>query len=129
MPNFEIYDRVNARESRGATVTIQRRGIISFSPDAYAMLGSPEAVVFLYDREERLIGFRPAARGDQDAYAIRSPLTVSAMALCKRLGIDTSESRRYPLGMDNPPFIDLKQPGAVVTSNRRKRQGVPAATR
>ncbi len=125
MPNFEVYKRTSmgARKRHGETVTIQRRGLISFSDDAYARLGSPDAVVFLVDAKERLIGFRAARRSENRAYSVRSAQhLVSGTAVCKFMGADAEQARRYPLIYDGdvPPYIDLKQPGLIVTSNRRK---------
>lgn len=126
MPNFEVYDRVNSRSRhRGASaVTISRRGLIAFNSVAMAMLGDPEAVVFLYAAEERLIGFRKTERGDPEGYPVRlagrGAHVVSAMKFCRFASVDTSESRRYPLVMaGGVPCVDLKEPGTVVTSNRR----------
>jgi hypothetical protein len=123
--DFEVYKRTSmgARKRHGETVTIQRRGLISFSDDAYARIGSPEAVVFLVDAKARLLGFRAGVRGEYSAYAVRSAQhLVSGVAVCKFMGADTQQARRYPLicGEDGPPYIDLKESGVPVTSNRRR---------
>ncbi len=127
--NFEVYDKAHsytARKRRGATVTVQPRGLLSFSPDAYEMLGSPKAVVFLVDRDERLIGFKPlsSTRGAGNAYTVRGPGSqrlVSATAVLKVMGWQSSQAVRYPLAeIDGTLCIDLKQPGQPVTSNRKK---------
>lgn len=125
MPNFQEYDRIRSREFRAeAAVTIQRRGLISFNPAAMQVLGQPEAVVFLVDEGERLLGFRRAdpRRAGRKASAVRAPgHLVSATLVLGHLEVDLSESRRYPLVVvDGTPCVDLKQPGTVVTSNRRK---------
>jgi hypothetical protein len=124
MPNFEEFDRMNARVSRrvGESVTVQRRGNVGFSVEAMAALGNPRAVVYLVDRDERLLGFRPATPGTANASAVRgSGRIASAVAVLKDLGADLSQSRRYPLAeSDGIRCIDLKQPGTIVTSNRRK---------
>lgn len=131
MPNFQEFDR--ARKSRApsdvATVTVQRTGLLSFNVAAIIEIGQPEAVVFLVDAGERLLGFRPATlrRGGRKAFAVRrqgggnKACVVSAMSVLRHLDVDLSESRRYPLvAIDGTPCIDLKQPGTIVTSNRRK---------
>jgi hypothetical protein len=127
MPNFEVYKRTHfgKRTSQAATVTIQMRGRISFSPPAIAALGSPEAVTFLYDQEAQLIGFRKARRSEPSAYPVRAPRSgvhiVSGRGFCEFIGLDLSESRRYPLVlMDGTHCIDLREAGVPVTSNRRK---------
>ena len=126
MPNFELYERMHSRAggSHAATVTIQRRGLISFSPLAIRELGSPEAFVLLFDEAESLIGFRAARQGEPMAYPVRGPKgshIISATSFCRHLGLSLSESRRYPLAeVDGTHCIDVKQPGTVVTSNRRR---------
>lgn len=126
MPKFEEYERSAGsrwRKRHGPSVTIQRRGSLSFSTDAMEMLANPEALVFLVDQDARLVGFRKAPRTTRNARAVTSPFvgtyTVSARALCTFLNLDLSEARRYPLvGVDGIPCVDLKQPGTIVTSNR-----------
>src|ERR1039457_3305899 len=127
MPNFKVYKRAHSRNhtSRAATVTIQMRGRISFSPAAIAALGSPEAVAFLYDQADQLISFRKALRSEPNTYPVRAPRSgvhiVSGRGFCKFIGLDLSESRRYPLvPMDGTHCIDLREAGVPVTSNRRK---------
>lgn len=141
MPNFEVFQRTDSRRrSRQATVTVQRRGQISFSLEAMRVLGNPEAVAFLVDKDERLLGFRAAKLARNGARradggdglivcAVRSPgATASAVQVLRYLGADLSASRRYPLAeVDGVRFIDLKAPGAVVTSNRRKAGTPPPA--
>lgn len=111
-------------------VTVQYRGQISFNPAAMQALGNPSAVTFLVDKADRLLGFRavdlvqnsgrPKAPGD--SAVVRTPgATVAAVRVLRYLEADLSQSRRYPLtALDGVHCIDLKQPGAVVTSNRRK---------
>jgi hypothetical protein len=133
MPNFQEYYRAQSRRSRkDAAVTVQRRGLISFNPAAMAALGSPEGVVFLVDMDERMLGFRSAhtlRRAGRKAAPIRRPGNlVSATHVLRHLGADLSESRRFPLAvLDGTLCIDLKQPGEVVTSNRRKPRPDPTA--
>lgn len=125
MPDFEEYNRKgNGRRGRpGETVTVQRRGLMSFSAGAFAALGSPAAVKFLVDREARLIGFRACRPRDKNASPVRGPQRiVSAVPLLKHLDADLSESRLYTLRVADglPPYIDLDEDAPVVTSNRRK---------
>lgn len=122
--DFEIYRRQRAPRNGGATVTISHYGAIHFSEQAYELLGKPEAVVLLYRRGERVIGFRPAVRGEDAAYDCRlggksakHTRTVSGLAFCRHIGL-TGPSRRWPLVMeDGIGTVDLKQPGTPVTRN------------
>lgn len=124
MPEFEIYDRRHGKGSRhGETVTVTRRGYMSLSSGAFARLGSPQAVTYLIDKDEQLIGFRPCKPRDEDAHAVSGRgHQMSAAALLRYMGVTYDEARRYDLQVpdDLPPHIDLKQPGVPVTSNRLK---------
>jgi hypothetical protein len=128
VPQFEVYDRKNspAGRRRGETVTVNCRGYLSFSPDAYARLGSPQAVRYLIDKEERLIGFQPCKPREANAHLVSTGTRIaSAVTLLKYMGVSHAEGRRYDLHCEDglPPYIDLKEPGVPVTSNRRKVKG------
>jgi hypothetical protein len=133
MPNFEVYQRrySGSRKRRGATVTVSGRGSMSFSEDAWTVIGSPEALQYLVDKDPagRMIGFRACRRGEDNANAV-TPGThaVSARAVLKYLHYGAGASRRYTLRVEDglPPYIDLNEDAPVVTSNRRK--AGPAAT-
>lgn len=131
VPDFKEYQRGHGgqRKHLGPTVTVQRRGLLSLSEDAWTELGSPDTVTFLVDRDERLIGFRPCRRNAKSGNVVRGPQhIISAIPLLKAVEADLSESRRYTLKVEEglPPYIDLNEDAPVVTSNRRKAS--PAAT-
>jgi hypothetical protein len=109
----------------GLTVTVMKRGSMSFTEEAWAAIGSPEAVLFLVDRDrrDRVVGFRacePHTPGSRDV----TPETrmVSAMAVMTFLKHDRSVSRRYPLHMEDgkPPYIDLSEDAPVVPGSGGK---------
>jgi hypothetical protein len=127
MPHFEEYQRADSRTGRarpGETVTVQRRGLMSFNAGAFALLGSPLAVKFLVDREAKMIGFAPCKARDKNACAVRGGRQhiISAVTMLNHMGADLSESRLYTLHVEDglPPYIDLNEDAPVVTSNRRK---------
>jgi len=133
MPNFREYDRSRSYESHDeSAVTIQRRGLITFNKAAVRALGNPAAVMFLVDEEERLLGFRGVTTNGMGRSApavMRGPgAKISAVTVLRHLNVDHSRPRRYPLIlMDGIHCIDFKQPGAIVTNNRRGR--LPGAAR
>jgi len=127
MLQFEIYDRRNSygrgRKRAGKTVTVQARGLMSLNEEAYAELGSPQAVKFLVAKDEMLIGLEPCKPSDQNAYAVRTRQhVVSAITVLKYMGADLSRARRYELRVKDglPPYIDLGEDAPVVTSNRKR---------
>lgn len=123
MPSFEVYRRQDSytqRRRKGATVTVMHPGRLSFSRDALAALGNPKAIVYLVDREQRLLGFRAARPGSKEVAVVRDPGIAAAGPVLRYLNADLSVTRRYPLiHEDDYYYIDLKQPGAIVSSNRR----------
>jgi hypothetical protein len=108
------------------TVTLQKRGTLSFNKAAHVAMGSPEAVELLYDRTRKIIGIRPVAPEVEHAYPMRSqgnkddgPYIVSGAAFTKYYGINTDEARRWSVVIDDGVLlIDLSAAGTVVTSNR-----------
>jgi len=130
MARFEEFRRVNARVPRGPTLTVTVRGALNLSRAAWELLGRPGAVTLLWDKGERIIGLKPAQPDALNAYRVialgRYGRTVSAKAFCEFIGTDLSAARRYPLVLeDGIGCVDLRQPGMVVTSNRRKQVRAP----
>ena len=116
---MELFDRRLAPLNKAPLVTIQRRGNFSFTHAAHELLGKPDAIELLYDREEHLIGIRPADPRSTTAFALRpavadrpaSPLVTTAASFTAFYDIDTSVSRRWtPELRDGLLLIDLKGP-------------------
>ncbi|MFJ4972448.1 hypothetical protein [Streptomyces sp. NPDC088755] len=131
MPNFETFTKRMAPLVKQPFVTIQKRGTISLNAAAHALLGKPEAVELLYDREESVVGFRPVPRESEHAYPLRAqnnksvgPYIVSGTAFVKYYNIDTTVSRRWVASLVGDVLcVDLKHGGTVVTSNRSATPG------
>ena len=131
MPKFETFTKRMAPLVKQPLVTIQKHaGTISLNAAAHALLGKPDAVELLYDRDEQLVGLRAVAKESEHAYPLRSqagksvgPYIVSGTQLAKYYKIDTTVSRRWVASLvDDILCIDLKQEGTVVTSNRSASQ-------
>lgn len=106
-------------------MTLLKNGLLSLNMSAWRRLGEPQYLTFLTDRVERLIAFRPADGPGETAYRVRrapaapSSALVSSRALFTLMGVDVTVSRRYPAQADGDMlFIDLKEPGTPVRSNR-----------
>jgi len=111
---FEVFKPTGGgrRSLSGRFVTIADRGTMSFSEDAWALLGKPEAVQFLVDpgSRGRLVGFCACGRGEPSSHpAMGSTRAVRAGLLLKSLGYQSGETRRYTLRVEEglPPYIDL----------------------
>jgi len=126
---FEVFDKRNAPLAKSPSVTIQKRGIFSINKTAHKMIGEAETVELLFDKENQVIGLRPANMSP-NAYAIRpqsaratGQAILSATAFTQYYDIDTSVSRRWePSVKDGILCIDLKGPSAEVRGNRAKKQ-------
>lgn len=126
---FEVFNKKLAPLTKGPSVTIQKRGLISINRAAFAMLGEPSAVELLFDRESRVIGLRAIDETAAHAYPLRpqsnkqgtGPLILAGTAFTQYYEIDTAVSKRWvPTLVDGMLCIDLKQEGVVATSNRIK---------
>jgi len=51
---FEVFTKRMARPRTKPYVTIQKKGIVAFNHAAYAALGEPKAIVFLFDRGNKI---------------------------------------------------------------------------
>lgn len=122
---FEEFDRRAATASKSPFVTIQRRGPFSLNRAAVELMGNPEAVVLLYDKEEKLIGFRPAPLTNPRALPVRSQgknastFMVAGQAFAQHYDLDTSVARRYAVEMQGDLLVlDLKAESVDVTGPR-----------
>lgn len=128
---FEVFDKRNAPLAKSPSVTIQKRGIFSINRAAHSLIGEPETVELLFDKENQTIGLRPSGTSPH-AYAVRSQggsskrgsgqVILSATAFTQYYGIDTTVSRRWePYEEGGVLCIDLKGRSAEVRGNRAKR--------
>jgi hypothetical protein len=113
---FEVFTKRMARAGDRPYVTIQRKGIIAFNHAAYTALGEPKAVIFLFDRDTQVVGFRAADPGEEHAYGVR-PNTkrtshlVSGTLFTRYYGIPTDVARRWlgRVNEDRVLTIDLNE--------------------
>ena len=123
---FEVFDKKAVPNSAEAWVTLQKRGNFSFNRKVMEVFESPKAVELLYDKENKLIGFRPTSLGAPRAYPVRQSgntgtYLVAGMAFSQYYGIPTDEARRYsPKLQDGMLVIDLKGDYEVATGPRLK---------
>jgi hypothetical protein len=124
---FEVYDKRRASASKHPYVTMQRRGPFSFNRAAYELMGSPEAIELLYDRDEERIGFRPASPDRPQAFPVRAQgknsvtHIVAGQSFTNHYGLDTSVARRYPVRMEDKILVlDLRGDSVEVTGPRAR---------
>jgi hypothetical protein len=122
---FEVFDRKAATASKNPMVSIQKQGSFSLNRAAYKLMDEPEMVELLFDRAEKLIGFRNVPANNPRAYPVRAQgknaatFMIAGQAFTKYYGIDTSTARRYSVKMqDGILVLDLKSESTVVTGPR-----------
>ncbi|MDP9439369.1 MAG: hypothetical protein M3P49_11590 [Actinomycetota bacterium] len=122
---FETFDKRAATASKSPMVTIQRGGAFSLNEAARQLIGSPEAVELLYDRESQLIGFRPVALTSPRAFPVRpqgqnaKTYMVAGKMFAKHYQLDVSRARRYAVEASNGLLVlDLNSDSVDVTGPR-----------
>ena len=125
---FEVFDKRMAPLAKAPSITMQRRGIFSINKAAHKLIGEPESVELLFDKEAQVIAMRRS--NESHAYVIRKQtardagqVILSATAFTQYFDIDTSVSRRFKPYVDADMLcIDLRGPSTEVRGNRTKRE-------
>lgn len=131
---FEVFTKRMKPLTKAPYVTIQKRGTFSLNRSAWAALGEPEALEFMYDAQEKVIGLRAVDPAQEHAYPIRGaktdgPWIISGTAFARYFDIDINTSRRFNARIDNDILcIDLKDGGTEITSNRSRAPADDAAS-
>ena len=111
------------------SVSIDRRGTISFNTFTHKSLGSPEAVTLMFEEEDSVIGITAGNPRDPEAFAVkrstgRSTCVVRAAPFCRDMGIKLARTE----GFDRPEIdedgilcLDLK---VTHDLTRRKRSSI-----
>ena len=94
---WEIFeDGENKPFSERVHVSLNRKHIFCLNGKVHKMMGQPEAVVMMFDWQERVIGIRPASLRDKGAFRLH-PLTrrsrykiIRAAPFCGHFGISVS---------------------------------------
>ena len=115
-------------ENQALAITINRSNVLTFNKFAVKTLGSPEAVLLMFDKKESVIGVVASTMRDKDAFPLKPKggglnFTVHLAPFCRAFGIMIDKTERF----DDPEIdnegilrLDLKQMHDV--SNRRKRK-------
>lgn len=98
---FETFEKQRQPPTTEPAVTLQKKGSFALNASAFDVLGKPEAVELLYDRDERLIGLRPALSENPNSYPVRPvkpgsrSYIVAGTAFAKHYGIELGHARRW----------------------------------
>ena len=128
--DFERFDKRHIAIAGSPFATIQRGGrVMTINRVAYEMLGGPEAVELLYNKQNRVIGLRQVSPKEPYAFPLRgqgrrekepSNYLVAIQAFTKHYGIDTSVAMRYPVEMEKGILTIPLDRGTVATGPRAK---------
>ena len=134
---FEVFDKRSTPLVKRPQVTIQAGGSLSLNLSSYHALGRPPAVELLYDREQRVIGFRPVPSETDHAYPIRgagqkehpTSFIIAGRAFLAHFDIAVEQSVRRDASVtaEGVLIVDLKAAGRDATSNRSRKRSVAAA--
>ncbi|MHB8466743.1 MAG: hypothetical protein ACYDH6_19230 [Acidimicrobiales bacterium] len=138
LPGFEVFTRRRYRpDEQEPWVTIQKAGGISFNNAAFEALGEPKAIELLFNRKQRILGVRSVDSSVPHAYKVQAPgggkrdkgFIISGRSFMAFYGIEQDEARRRKATVDSGTlYVDLNEPGVVVTSNRTGRTSKTEAT-
>jgi hypothetical protein len=112
---FEVFDKATATAGDKPTVSIQRRGVLSFNHATHKLLGEPQTVELLYDRKRRLVGLRAISSDVRHAQKVRlndkgTTHLVTAMSFTAHYGIPTDVGHRWEAHQEGDVvFIDLNE--------------------
>lgn len=124
MANFEVFTRRNPPSSPGPTLTLTKRGVLTLNTAAYEAIGRPDSVQLLWDRDNRIVGVRPAAGAD--TYNInKTNLMINAAAFTRWVGFKSTHDMPNALRWDAYVEDDvlcmrLTDKPRPVTSNRAR---------
>lgn len=131
---FERFDKRQTPIAGSPFVTIQRGGrVMTINRVAHEMVGSPEAVELLFNKENRVIGVRQVSKTEPYAFPLRgqgrkgsqpSNYLVAVQAFTKHYDIDTSAAKRYPAEMQEDILIVDLSRGVEATGPRDKSSAV-----
>jgi len=135
---FEVFDKRSTPLIKRPQVTIQAGGSLSLNLSSFHALGRPAAVELLYDREQRVIGFRPVPSETDHAYPIRgagqkehpTSFIIAGRAFLAHfdLAVEQSVRRDATVTAEGVLIVDLKAAGRDATSNRSRKKSGAAAT-
>lgn len=100
MPNWEKFTITGGRGVYEKRVSLSPRGVFTLNQPTFEEMGEPEAVEFLFDREQRLIGLTPANKEVPHAYIVRKQKAnksylIGARAFCYHYKVDIEQTVRF----------------------------------
>ena len=99
MYNFEQFTTRHVSVST-PRVTLRKDATFALNPLALDLLGQPDYIVYLFDPDTRVVGFRPAAAKQPGAYRVKKEgkyrsCPIAAKSFCYHYSIDYSERRHF----------------------------------
>lgn len=127
MRKFEEFTlRANPALRKTPRVAIQTRGNMSLNYTAFMALGEPEAIVFFYDKESKVVGLKPVPVETRHAYPVRrqqgsKSFLVGAQSFCKYYGIDVSQTRVFVPQLEDGMLVFELDTGIALPTRKRSK--------
>ena len=107
------------------SATINRKHVLLLNRYTYNTLGTPEAVLLMYDSLQRTIGVSPTRAGDPDGFTVKLKnglnYIVHTAPFCRYHGILIEATERFvEPGLTREGYLTLDLKNTVNVSNRRK---------
>lgn len=132
IPNFEVFHRPKPTPDDTPTVTISPAAM-TLNKAAVELLGNPERVELLFDRDHHVMGVRPSTREDNRSSFKASPTPnggakVAHRSFVTHYKISAAPARRWPAYLDggvlcvnlNGDSTFIARNGAAVSHSRPK---------
>jgi hypothetical protein len=135
MPQFEVFTRRARPAVAQAMVTVQKGGSLGLNQAALELLGAPDAVLLLFDPQERVIGLRPVARTEPNSYPVQKQpsgkgAVVAGRAFTQFYGIPADQARRYVAQLYGDVLgVDLNQQAVELDVGRVRSAPASASER
>lgn len=126
MPNWEKFTITGGRGVYEKRVSLSPRGVFTLNQPTFEEMGEPDAVEFLFDREQRLIGLMPTSKEVAHAYIVRKQKAnksylIGARAFCYHYKIDIEQTVRFKdikfvdgvliLDLENTVPVEIRKAG------------------
>lgn len=116
---FETFEKGASKPVAWPEVTILRKGSLHMNAAARELLGNPDFVELLFDRERQIVGLAASVPSSPNSYKLSSGRdvvwTVSLVSFLKFYDIEVRESRKRIPTLDGAVLcINLNEPGVVV---------------
>ena len=109
------------------SASINQKNVLTLNRYTHNILGSPEAVLMMFDKRESIIGLSPTHTADPDGFRVKLKgemnYVVHLAPFCRHHGILINRTERFSKpGLTREGYLTLDLKDTINVSNRRKRR-------